>query len=124
MELRDLNIKDEKNGEANWKKIKDWETEWLTQLHAAVAQDTVQTALDAVSEITLNSVPGTVLSAKQVLMYIGCVTLLIDSLFESMINEIKSKALNSALMRKWPATLRHLMEDTVKVDENWEDLLE
>ena len=123
-ELRDLDLKDEKNGDANWKKIKDWETEWLTQLRAAVAQDTVQTVLDAVSEITLNSVPGTVLSAKQVLTYVGRVALLIDGLSESTVNEIKNKALNSVLMRKWPATLRHLMEDTAKVDENWEDLLE
>ena len=119
-ELKDLDIKDDDN----WKKIKEWETEWLNQLRAAVAQDTVQTVLDAVSEINLNAVPGAVLSAKQVLMYVGRVARLIDGLSESTINAIKNKALNSALMRKWPATLRHLMEDTAKVDENWEDLLE
>ena len=27
-------------------------------------------------------------------------------------------------MRKWPASIRHLMEDSAKVDEDWEDLLE
>ena len=123
-ELRDLDLKDKKNGDDNWKKIKEWETEWLQQLRAAVAQDTVQTVLDAVSEINLNAVPGAVLSAKQVLMYVGRVARLIDGLSESTVNAIKNKALNSALMRKWPATLRHLMEDTAKVDENWEDLLE
>jgi len=123
-ELKDLDLKDKKNGDDNWKKIKEWETEWLQQLRAAVAQDTVQTVLDAVSEINLNAVPGAVLSAKHVLMYVGRVARLIDGLSESTINAIKNKALNSALMRKWPATLRHLMEDTAKVDENWEDLLE
>ena len=113
-------LKDKKNGDDNWKKIKEWGTEWLQQLRAAVAQDTVQTVLNAASEINLDAVPGAVLSAKQVLMYIGHVTHLINSLSDSTINMIKNKAPNSALMRKWPATLRHLMEDTAKVDENWE----
>ena len=27
-------------------------------------------------------------------------------------------------MRKWPPAIRHLMEDTAKVDETWEDLLD
>ena len=114
-ELRGLDLKDEKNGEANWKRIKDWETEWLNQLRAAVAQDTVQTVLDAVSEISLGAVPGRVLSAKQLLTSVGRVAHLIDGLSESTVKKIKSKAPNSALMRKWPATLRHLMEDTAKV---------
>jgi hypothetical protein len=35
-ELRDLDLKDKKNGDDNWKKIKEWETEWLNQLRAAV----------------------------------------------------------------------------------------
>ena len=113
-ELKDLDLKDEKNGEANWKRIKEWETDWLNQLRAAVAQDTVQTVLDSASEISLNAVPGTVFSTKQVLTYVGRVAHFIDGLSESTINEIKNKALNSALMRKWPATLCHLMEDTAR----------
>ena len=123
-ELKDLDLKDETHGDANWQKVKEWKTDWLYQLRAAVAQDTVQTVLDAVADIYLSAVPGTVLSAKQVLTYVGRVAHLIDGLSESTVNEIKNKALNSALMRKWPASLRHLMEDTAKVDENWEDLLE
>ena len=83
-----------------------------------------RSVLSAVADISLSAVPGTVLSAKQVLTYIGCVAHLIDGLSESTVNEIKNKALNSALMQKWPATLRHFMEDTAKVGKNWKDLLE
>ena len=64
------------------------------------------------------------LTSKQVLSYIGRVTALLDSLSTTTTKELKPKALNSALMRKWPSALRHLMEDTTKPDEDWEEMLE
>ena len=94
VELRDLDLKDKKNGDDNWKKIKEWETEWLMHAISCMlplhAQYTVQTVLDAVSEISLNAVPGAILSAKQVLMYIGRVAHLTDGLSNSTTNKIKS----------------------------------
>ena len=122
-DLKDLDLKDATNGDTNRKRLKEWKLEWLQKLRAAVAPDTVQIVLDAVSEIHLGAIPGTVLTAKQVLSYIGRISRLIDGLSESTFKEIKPKALNSAIMRKWPPAIRHLMEDTAKVDETWEDLL-
>ena len=40
-----------------------------------------------------------------------------------MFKEIMPKALNSAIMQKWPLAICHFMEDTVKVDGTCEDLL-
>ena len=86
-ELKDLDFKDEEHGDANWHKVKEWETDRLYQLRAAVAQGTVQTVLDAVS----GAVPGTVLPAKQVLTYVGRVAHLIDGLSDCTVNEIKKR---------------------------------
>ena len=96
----------------------------MQKLRASVAQDTVQTVLEAASEISLGAIPGTTPTSKQVLPYIGRATALLDSLSATTTKELKSKALNSALMRKWPSALRHLMEDTTKPDEDWEEMLE
>ena len=63
-DLKDLDLKDETSGDANWKRLKEWELEWLHQLCAAVAQDTVQTILDTASEILLVAIPGTVLTVN------------------------------------------------------------
>ena len=57
---KDLDLKDETHGDANWKRVKESELDWLHQLRAAVGQGTVQTVLDAVSEILLSAIPGTV----------------------------------------------------------------
>ena len=108
----------------NWKKVQDWELDWLQKLRASVAQDTVQTVLEAAAQISLGAIPGTMLTSKQVLSYIGRVTALLDSLSATTTKELKPKALNSALMRKWPSALRYLMEDTAKPDEDWEEMLE
>ena len=119
-DLKDLDLTDDDN----WKKVQDWELDWLQKLRASVAQDTVQTVLEAAAEISLGAIPGTMLTSKQVLSYIGRVTALLDSLSATTTKELKPKALNSALMRKWPSALRHLMEDTAKPDEDWEEMLE
>ena len=63
-ELKDLDFKDEKHGDANWQKVKEQKTDWLYQLRAAVAQGTVQTVRDTVAGISLSAVPGTVLPVK------------------------------------------------------------
>ena len=91
------------------RKSKKWELEWQQKLRASVAQDTVQTVQDSASEILLGAVPDTILTLKQVLAYIGHVSRLIDALSATTLKELNPKAANLALMRRWPAGLRHLM---------------
>ena len=93
-------------------------------MRASVAQDTVQTVQDSASEILLGAVPDTILTSKQVLAYIGHVSRLIDALSATTLKELNPKTLISALMRKWPAALCHLMEDKAQPNEDWEALLE
>ena len=104
-------------------KVMDFEAEWFSKFHDAIAFDSVQSLMEDMANVRIGCIPGEIISTNVAFKYTSDLVIVYQDASEFTRKKCDKSQLSKAIARNWWESLRQIISDGKVEGEDWQAIL-
>lgn len=104
-------------------KVMDFEAEWFSKFHDAIAFDSVQSLMEDMANVRIGCIPGEMISTNVAFKYTSDLVIVYQDASEFTRKKCDKSQLSKAIARNWWESLRQIISDGKVEGEDWQAIL-